>query len=247
MAPVAKPTTPALPTGPAESNGGRGGGSGGKAAGLAARQATAQAILKWDWDHAYAPQSRSDPKPLETAAAYQALAGGDARPLLVLRECESCRGTMDAFLSRELDNEKTILLGRWFHAVKLPAEVMGETHAFRGLFPGGKPAHLFLATADGAVRVDLAGDQSQSALWSAMTKVLRQAYVKDPTQAVSGLRRVLDELDHLDSRIAETEEQLTRDRGARKLEAQLAELTAERTEAIERGAALDDLQLKTGR
>jgi len=133
--------------------------------------------------------------------------------------------------------------------------VLGETHPFRDLFPGSKPAHVFVATADGAVRVDLAGNQSQAALWSAMTKVLKQAYVKDPGQAVSGLRKVLDELDHLDSRIAETGEQLAQERtangpearGARKIEETLAELEAKRTATIERGAVLDELQLKSRR
>ena len=253
---MAMPKAPTTPAGPTETSAGARSGSGGRSATkLADRQATSQALLRWDWDHGYAPQSRTEPTPLEPARAYPALAGNDQRPLLVLRECDSCRGTTDAFLSRELDNEKTVLLGRWFHAVKLAPEVLGEAHPFRDLFPGAKPAHLFVATADGSVRVDLSGNQSQAALWSAMTKVLKQSYAKDPNQAVAGMRKLLDELDHLDSRIAEAEDRLMQERtahgkearGAEKIEAQLAALRDERTEALERGALLDDLQLEARR
>jgi hypothetical protein len=246
---VPSPTTPP-DTGPTPD--GRRTSKGSGASNLAGRQATSQAILRWDWDHAYAPTSRSDLQALEPAAAYAALAQGDARPLLVLRECEACRGTTDAFLSRELDNEKTILLGRWFHAVKLPTEVLDETNTFHGLFAAAKPAHLFVATADGSVRVDLSGNQSQAALWSAMTKVLRQSYAKDPNQAVSGFRKLLDELDDLDSRIAQAEDRLAAERAAHGPDAlagnrqdkDLAALRDERTAALERGVVLDDLQLK---
>ena len=52
--------------------------------------------------------------------AYAMLAGEDHRPLLVLRECMTCNGTDDALMTRKADNERTMLLSRWFHCVKLP-------------------------------------------------------------------------------------------------------------------------------
>jgi uncharacterized protein YdcH (DUF465 family) len=85
-----------------------------------------------------------------------------------------------------------------------------------------------------------------------MTKVLRQSYAKDPNQAVSGFRKLLDELDDLDSRIAQAEDRLAAERAAHGPDAlagnrqdkDLAALRDERTAALERGVVLDDLQLK---
>jgi len=150
-----------------------------------------------------------------------------------VRECETCRGTDDAFLSREFDNEKTILLGRWFHAVKLAPEVLEETHVFHELFTDRKPPHLFVATADGTLRVDLSGQQSQKELWRAMLKILH-------------------ELDRYDNLVAAAEERLINEAAAKgpddasvkKLDEELQALRAEREEALERGAEIDDLGLR---
>jgi hypothetical protein len=169
-----------------------------------------------------------------------------------VRECESCAGTDDAFLSREFDNEQTILLARWFHAVKLPAEVLGDTHAFHELFGGTKPPHLFVATADGKTRVDLSGQQSQKELWSAMTKVLRKSYKKNPDAALKEMRKLLDALDRYDNLVAAAEERLMNETAAKgpddasvkKLEAELAEVQAERRAALEAGAEVEELELR---
>jgi hypothetical protein len=169
-----------------------------------------------------------------------------------VRECETCRGTDDAFLSREFDNEKTILLGRWFHAVKLAPEVLEESHVFHELFTDRKPPHLFVATADGTLRVDLSGQQSQKELWRAMLKVLRKAYTKDADRAVTEMRKLLDELDRYDNLVAAAEERLINEAAAKgpddasvkKLDEELQALRAEREEALERGAEIDDLGLR---
>jgi hypothetical protein len=184
--------------------------------------------------------------------AFEALANGDPRPLLVLRDCEACAGGEDAFLSREFDNEKTILLGRWFHAVKLPMEVLDDTHSFHELFSEKKPAHLFLATADGKTRVDLDGKQSQKKLWAAMTKVLKKSYKKSPDSALKEMRKLLDALDRYDNLVAAAEQRLmdeTASKGTdaasvKKLAAELEELNAERKAVLEEGAEVDDLQLR---
>lgn len=151
-----------------------------------------------------------------------------------------------------MDNERTILLGRWFHAVKLPEDVVAETHAFHALFEGRSPPHLFLATADGRTLVEFDGQQSQAALWKAMTKVLRAAYRKDPDAAVKALQKVLDRLDRCELRQVELEERLLDVRASkgaehpdvRELQEEAGKLAAERQAALEEGAKADKLELK---
>lgn len=170
----------------------------------------------------------------------------------MLRECGHCRGTEDAFLSRELDNERTILLGRWFHAVKLPEDVVAEGHPFHALFAGKSPPHLFVATADGRTRVEFDGQQTPSALWKAMTRVLKAAYRKDPDAAVKALQKVLDRLDRSDLRLVELEERLLDLRAAKgaghpevdELQKDIDQASAERQAALEDGARADKLELK---
>jgi hypothetical protein len=237
-------------------SGGSGGGRGGSAAGaattLSPRQWTSQQILQWDWDTPYAAQSRSNPQTMDQAAAFEMLTRDDRRPLLVLRECDSCKGTEDAFLSREFDNEKTTLYGRWFHAVKFAPDVLDETHAYHTLFGSEDPPHLFVASADGQTIIKLSGAQSQAELWKAMNKVLKSAYKKSPDKAVKEFRKLLDKLDHLDSMLEMVEQQIVDERvangpdskGLKKLEKRKDDLVEERDEALEKGAKLDDLQLK---
>lgn len=146
-------------------------------------------------------------KPVRHAlSAQEALAyisGDDARPLLVLRECLVCNGTDDALLSRGADNEKTLLLSRWFHCVKLPPDVTNPDHPFHSLFDGADPEHLFVAAYDGSERVPLESDTSRTELWSAMTTVLTSQYKKDPAVSLKQIATTLDKLDLLDVRMAD--------------------------------------------
>src|SRR5262245_37892784 len=176
-------------------------GSGGPAA--ATREATSQQLLRMSWDYGYAPRTMWQDQTLPASVSLATLAGGDPRPLLVLRGCEACAGTEDAFLSREFDNEKTILLGRWFHAVKLTAEVLDEKHPYHALFAGTHPAHLFVCTLDGKSRIDMDGAQSQAKLWSAMLGVLGQSGRKAPEADLASMRRLLDRLDEADRRLVD--------------------------------------------
>lgn len=218
---------------------------------LRERQETSLLLLRWSWDGGAGAALRS-PQPLPAAEALAAIADGDPRPLLVLRECDACRGSSDAFLSRTLDNEKTELLGRWFHAVRLGPEVLAPDHPLHALFPGQAPAHLFTATLDGRTRVELDGAQSQAQLWRAMTTVLRKTYRRDPDAAVRGLQKLLDQLDESDARLVEIEDQLMAARGehgsaapeAQDLERERDKLSAAREKLLEQGRDLDDLQLK---
>jgi hypothetical protein len=204
------------------------------------------------WDYGYAARSPGQEQPLTASEALAALAGGDARPLLVLRECEHCAGTEDAFLSRQFDNDRTLLLARWFHAVKLGQDVLDSTHPFHALFAGGKPPHLFVATVDGSSRTDLDGAQSQAKLWSAMLDVLGKSYRKDPGAGLTAMQRLLDRLDLADRRLVELEERMDSTRAARgsdapelrDVQADIDRANAERTALLEQGRTIDDLQLK---
>ena len=123
------------------------------------------------------------------------IAGEDPRPLLVLRECLTCTGTDDALLTRQTDNEKTMLMSRWFHCVKIAPGVLDEDHAFKNLFTGDAPAHLFLARADGSSRMELDGAQSRTELWGVMSALLDLEYRDKPDKALKKLYRVLDGFD----------------------------------------------------
>jgi hypothetical protein len=137
----------------------------------------------------------------EEAIAY--IAGNDKRPLLILRECLVCNGTDDALLKGGIDNEKTFILSRWFHCVKLPPDVTAEDHPFHNLFPGKDPEHLFVAACDGSDRIPLESDTSRTELWSAMTTVLSAQYRKDPAVSLKEIAQTLDKFDLVDRRMAE--------------------------------------------
>jgi hypothetical protein len=221
---------------------------------LAEHSASSRAILGWDWDWPRVRQRGDEARALAREEAFAELAGRDERPLLVVRECEACRGTDDAFLSRELDNEKTILLARWFHAVKLPPEVLEDDHPFHALFEGARPPHLFVCNRDGSGLQPLDGTESQARLWAAMVSVLRANYHKDPQRAVSELRRLLDQLDRCDTLVEQAEERLLDERIAhgpkapsvKELEKEHARRLADREKVVGLCVEADDMGLKSG-
>ena len=189
---------------------------------------------------------------LPLAEAYAEIAGDDPRPLLVLRECLTCTGTDDALLTRDTDNEKTMLMSRWFHCVKLPPDVLEETHPYHALFAGDDPAHLFLSAPDGAGREELEGDQSRTELWRLMEARLSDSYEEQPRKALKSLAKVLDRLDLLDVEIGQTQDELDRaaeDHGPgsskfRKAKAELTELQAERNELLAEAQEASRLALR---
>jgi hypothetical protein len=129
------------------------------------------------------------------------IAGKDPRPLLVVRECKVCNKTDDALLRPGNDNERTILLSRWFHCVKVPVDVLESNHPFNALFPDTKSEHLFVSAADGGSKIPLESDTSRVELWSSMTKALDAAYAKDPSDSTREITKILDKLDLLDERV----------------------------------------------
>lgn len=156
-------------------------------------------------------------RPLSLEEAYALIASGDRRPLLVLRECERCKGTDHALLSRTLDNEQTVLLTHWFRCVKLPTNVVGDKHPLHALFArqkeGERIPHLFFADPDGQNRRVLPGDQAQSDLWDVMFDYLHRCYAEDAKDALKELRQVLSQYDKLD-----VQEQNTKNRIDREIE-----------------------------
>jgi hypothetical protein len=184
---------------------------------------------------------------LPIEAAFRRIAGTDPRPLLVLRECPVCNKTDNALLRPGSDNERTIVLSRWFHCVKLPVDVIEPSQPFNALFPTNDAEHLFVCSADGTSRIPLESDTSRPELWSAMSRVLASAYVKDPTAVAKDILHAQDKLDRLDIRIGELEKNrsdLVEDSGhldkdrLRKLD---KELEATRKELDENKKAIDRL------
>ena len=227
----------------------------------AARGPSSKAELAIDWQHpVYDPEvastdgttARRVAKALPVEEAYAAIAGDDPRPLLVLRECLTCTGTDDALLTRNADNEKTMLMSRWFHCVKLPPDVLDEAHPFHALFPGSEPAHLFISAADGSNRRDLKGDQARVELWRLMEARLDDSYEDEPDRALKDLAKLLDELDLLDVEIGQAQSKLdaiaeksgpnsTKFKKAKK---KLAELNVERNELLAEAREASDLAFR---
>lgn len=179
------------------------------------RGRTAKEMLKIEWTYpVYKPTTptrkpgeRTVAKEAERALpieqAYALVADGDKRPLLILRECELCKGTDHAVLSRTLDNEQTVLLTHWFRCVKLPPNVLTDKHPFYNLFKKGegenKVPHLFFADPNGDHKKALPGDQSQSDLWKVMFQYLDRCYDESAKSAIKKLRKLLGQYDKLDA------------------------------------------------
>jgi hypothetical protein len=189
---------------------------------------------------------------LSAAEAFTYLAGDDRRPLLVLRECLKCNGTDDALMTRKQDNERTLLMSRWFHCVKLPPDVLAEDHPFHALFAGEKPGHLFFARWDGSGRKDLTGQQSRAELWDLMQSYLASEYEKKIDSSLKELMALLDRFDRLDTDLATVKDQMDDliEKGQAssskmgKLQQKLRELEAARTVARAEAVQLSEVKLK---
>jgi hypothetical protein len=189
---------------------------------------------------------------LSREKAFAFIRGTDPRPLLVLRECHMCSGTDFALLRRATNNERTMLLTRWFRCVKLPSSVLDKDHALRELFPRKQPPHLFFATNDAKQIITLPGNQTPSAVWKCMTKILRESYEGSPSKAVKQLLVTLDKFDTLDSKQMQVRRRLDRtletagpkSRKFKELKAQFDALEKQRKALLAREKKLSDLGLK---
>jgi hypothetical protein len=209
----------------------------------AVRGPSARSYLKLDWDYPVyqEPEQKSEGttakrarRALTAAEAYAYLAGDDPRPLLVLRECKQCNGTDDALLSSGGDNERTFLLARWFHCVKLPVDVRDQDHPFYALFPQDDAEHLFVASADGSTRIGLEVEASRTGLWDALRDVIAADYKKKPERSLKQIAQLLNDFDVVDEQrrsvmVRRNElliEEGPESRKVKKLEAELAEIEA---------------------
>lgn len=247
-------------------------GGGGARGGIALdlrRGKTSKERLKIEWTYpVWKPRTGDDPAGghgtvagtrehvLPLAEAYELVAGDDKRPLLILRECEKCKGTDHALLSRDINNDQTVLLASWFHCVKLPPNVLDEQHPFFNLFKrerdGERIPHLFFCDYDGSNKIPLPGDQSQTEVWETMFGVLERCYTGDAKKAIKELRTLLaqfDKVDNLELDILARMDKEMEKRGpdtdkVKKFEADLAALQKERQELFAREKKIRALALK---
>lgn len=192
---------------------------------------------------------------LQALAREEALAnvaGGDLRPLLVLRDCERCKGTDDAILADRVNNDLTAMYARWFHCVRLPSAVLHADHTFAKLFEGKVAPHMFVCSVDGSNMVAMGGRPGQTELWSAMLSVLDKEYERSSEAAARDILKLLAKYDHLDSMEQELNNQLALEvekRGGdspkvRDLRKRIEALRQEHTEVEKTEAKLADLSLK---
>tara|TARA_R110002072_G_scaffold217365_1_gene374976 strand:+ start:48594 stop:49322 length:729 start_codon:yes stop_codon:yes gene_type:complete len=221
---------------------------------------TSKNRLRVDWLHPVPPErdrkttSASGRLPVQEALDLL-WAEDDGRPLLVLRECTNCKGSDGALLSRSLANDKTVLMTKWFRTVRLPAHITDHSHPFHNVFadlPFKKRwPHVFLLADRDSKPVDFTGLQTQSKLWQGMFRVLNARYAKNPKKAIRNWLRVLDRFDVIDARTVTLKAELLQERAtngpttkrAKKMEAQLAELDAQRKQALADEAKVRDLAL----
>jgi hypothetical protein len=177
------------------------------------RGGTSKGLLTIAWTYPVreavdSPNNTVTAQPLTFDEALAAVAGDDPRPLLVLRECERCRGTDHALLS-DLDDEQTALMTQWFHCVKLPPNVLETRQPFRVLFSHAQSSpqcqgkwtpHLFLCSRDGSNLTVFSGAQSQPDVWAAMFTLIEQHYATDAHRVVRDLRAALSRFDELDEK-----------------------------------------------
>lgn len=193
---------------------------------------------------------------LPVEQAYEFIADGDRRPLLVMRECERCKGTDHALLSRSLDNEQTVLLTHWFRCVKLPTNVVMEKHPLYNLFlrekEGEKVPHLFFADPDGQNRMELPGDQPQTVLWNTMFSYLERCYDEDAKAALKELRQILGQYDKIDAQEQELRGRIEKETvkngpespKLKKFDEDLQKLDDKRKELAKKEKDLRDLAMK---
>lgn len=225
------------------------------------RGPTTRDLLKiaWEYPTYKAPEkkvegstARQARRALTAEEAFRIIAGKDPRPLLVLRECKTCNGTDDALLSRGADNERTALMSRWFHCVKLPVDVLQTDHPFYELFGHEDPEHLFVCMPDGSSKIKLQSDTSRTELWAAMGQMLNATYKKDTQAVIKQVRKSFDRMDVLDTKLRDLQEKRsaviekdgTKSPKLEKLDAEIAQVTKEITAMKTEIASATKLEFK---
>lgn len=226
------------------------------------RGPSARTYLEMDWEYpVYAPPedaptagtvAKKKRQALSRAEAVAFIRGDDPRPLLVLRECKVCNGTDDALLKGGVDNEKTFLIARWFHCVKLPVDVMEEDHPLHALFTQKQPEHLFVCSPDGSNHDPLESQTSRTELWKSLRGMIALEYERKPDSSLKKIASLLDKMDVVDDRLAELsarqddllEEDGPRSPKLKKLRREIAKVEAERDKLHAGVAKASELELK---
>jgi len=174
------------------------------------RSASSKEYLRIEWRYPVHQEAEEAPvagtvarrarRALTREEALRMIAGEDPRPLLVLRECKWCNGTDKALLGDGAGNEKTFLLARWFHCVKLPQDVLEDDHPFRNLFGKSNIEHLFVSSHDGQNHIPLESERSRTELWEAMGTLLAEDYKVKHRTSLKKVTQLLDKFDVADSR-----------------------------------------------
>jgi len=227
------------------------------------RGPSAKAFLKIEWDYPVWEQAEEVSEDGRTSAsrarralsreeAIKHIAGDDPRPLLVLRECKVCNGTDDALLKGGSENERTFLLSRWFHCVKLPVDVMEDNHPYHNIFATDPMEHLFVVAVDGSEHTPLESETSRVELWDSMSARLKSDYKKRPDTALRSAAKLLDQFDIVDQkihRLLEKRDQILEEDGpkSRKLKKVVRDIENEKLELEEltdKMARASELELK---
>lgn len=226
------------------------------------RGPSSKRILKLDWNYPiYEPKAapvtegtvaRSVKRALTREEAFRVLAGDDPRPLLVLRECKVCNGTDEALLKGGVDNEKTFMLAKWFHCVKLPVDVMEDNHPFHNVFQLEQPEHLFVASIDGSNHKPLESQTSRVELWTSMRGLIAEEYKGDADKNIVKIAKIIDKLDVVDQRYLDLQERRDailvkegpKSRKLKKLQKNLAKAEADRVKLFKQIEKESQLKLK---
>lgn len=223
------------------------------------RGRTSKDRLKLDWEHPVPPErgeGTTAAGALPLADALAAVWGDDHRPLLVLRECTMCAGTDLPLLNNSKNNDRTMLMAKWFKIVRLPPHVTKTTHAFHNLFAGyefiGPAPHFYLLSHPGAQPISFTGAPTQTNLWMGLSKVVKERYQLDAGVALKGWLVLLDKFDNVDAQRFLAKEQLRKTRAdqgprstrAKKLQARIDDLDMERAKLIAKEKKITDLVLK---
>jgi hypothetical protein len=180
------------------------------------RKWTSLQLLRWEWDAGAAPP-HSEKKAMPPKDAMISMAAGDNRPLLLFRECAGCKGDDHALLDRELQGDKTILMGRWYHAIKFSDDVLAPDHPYHALFDGNVPPHLVVGTGR---RPDhhrpLRARQPVPVCGRRSAASCARPTEKDPDAATKSMLALLDDFDSVDARITDLDDKLAAARAARR-------------------------------
>lgn len=211
------------------------------------RSETSKSFLTIDWEAAF---TGADEQIANRRAAIDALAGDDARPLMILVQSKSDK-KVEALLQAALKSERFQLASKWFHCVRVDDSVVDPAHPYASLFAGKKAPRLVLASRKGTKVAPFLRTTSDKLSWSKIAAVLKVDYRDDPTRAVKSIERLLSKFDALDSKRKELNAQLARHTekkrksAVRAIEKKLVALEKQKAAVVAAKTKLEALELRS--